>query len=172
MQPLMSTAAKLECVSCRLPKAQNRCGLCDAPVCRGCEQLVPEDRFSFLPEVSDRLKKIRYCQPCHQAEIEPIQAEYEATIELAKQVFFFSVDYRGHLPLLKKHKESISVDKCQDKDETTLRLGFLAARLGFNSIIDGKIECEKVRQGAYQTSNWKGRGVPAQLDEEKLNRRG
>jgi hypothetical protein len=48
-----------------------------------------------------------------------------------------------------------------------MRLAFLAAENNFNALVDVVVTSEKVRNEGYQTTKWKGTGVPVPLDESK-----
>jgi hypothetical protein len=50
-------------------------------------------------------------------------------------------------------------------------LAFLAVRAGYNTIVDVETSSEKVDLGGYQTSKWKGRGLPVKLDGYIPNRK-
>jgi hypothetical protein len=160
------------CISCRKPHAQHHCGLCGEPVCRSCESFVAEDAFSFLPTVAPELQLTHYCSFCHGEKIEPKLEEYREVLERARQVYFFFDTRKKPVPVLKRSRDAIEVARCADRDETILRLGFLAAFQGFNAVVDAEVVGDKVRNRAYQTTAWRGRGWPAQVDAEKFERLG
>ena len=71
---------------------------------------------------------------------------------------------------MKRAAKPFRVDDCTDRDETLMRLAFLAAKADFNALLDVDIVAKKVRNFGYQTSQWQGIGVPARVDREKLER--
>lgn len=93
-------------------------------------------------------------------------------MERAKSVyFFFTTQKMNLLPLLGKAKEGISVKNCADRNETILRLAFLAAQLNYNAVILAEVKSEKIRNEGYQKSSWSGVGVPANVDAERIEKR-
>src|SRR4051812_9535963 len=117
------------CISCRKPQGIHACGLCAAPVCRGCEHFLEAGTFGFLPQVADELKHSYYCQACYSATVEPALVGYQERVEKARGVYFFFDSRKKTMPVLKKAREAISVVGCVDRDETILRMGFMAASL-------------------------------------------
>jgi hypothetical protein len=160
-----------ECVSCRKPQAKHECGLCGDAVCRSCEIFLDETTFSLRSDVPEELKHTYYCAPCHQAQVEPELERYQETLALAREVYVFYGVSKHPLPILKKAKAEIKVPQCVDRDETILRLAFMAVEAGYNCLVEAEIASEKVRDHGYQKSAWKGRAIPAELDVERLERR-
>lgn len=166
---LQSTMEKV-CISCRRPKAIHECGLCSEPVCKNCEIFLDSGTFSFLEHVPDPLTHTHYCPGCFSSEVDPALQNYNETMELAKNVYFFFRTQKRPPPILKKSKERVRVGACDDRDQTILRLAFFAVQQGFNGIIEAEVTSEKIRNGAYQSSVWKGVGIPALVDAEKIER--
>lgn len=158
------------CISCRKPQAIHECALCFEPICKACEIFLKQGTFAFLPKIDEDLQHSYYCAPCHEKTVEPALATYHAMIEQAKGVFFFFDSRKKPIPLLKRARESIEVTVCEDRDETILRMGFMAATLGFNAIVDAEVKADKVRDHGYQKMTWRGKGWPANVDAEKLDR--
>jgi hypothetical protein len=158
------------CVSCRKPQAQHECALCFEPVCKSCEFFLEEGTFAFLQSVHEDLRHSYYCAACYDRTVEPALAAYREKIEEAKQVFFFFDSRKKPIQVLKRAREIIEVTHCLDRDETILRLGFMAAELGFNAIVDAEVKGEKVRDHGFQKLNWRGKGWPAKVDRERLER--
>ena len=88
----------------------------------------------------------------------------------AREVYIFFTTQKRPLPILSKEKEQIRVLECDDRDETILRLAFLAAELGCNAVIETDVRHEKVRNAGWQKTAWRGSGFPARVDAEKLER--
>lgn len=158
------------CVSCQRPKAQLRCGLCEERVCKRCVQEQAGDAFSFLSPVPPALAHLSYCPACYDREVAPARDRYDETMELARGVYFFFTTQKRHIHLIRKAPQAVKVENCPDRDETILRLAFRAAQGGYNAIIEGEVTSEKVRNEGWQTSRWRGRGVPALVDAAKLDR--
>jgi hypothetical protein len=159
----------LSCVSCRKTKTTSQCSLCEGLLCKSCIKHHDPTVFSFLKETPDELKHLRYCGSCYDEQVAPMLDAYQAVMERAKQVFVFFKTQRKAPPITAKSKQVFKVSDCADRDETILRLAFFAAELDFNALVEVDVVCEKVRNGAYQTSNWNGSGIPAQVDEARLH---
>jgi hypothetical protein len=161
------------CITCRRPKADHECGLCFESVCRDCETFLEAGTFSFLKETKEELKPelehSYYCQACFASAVEPELEAYRARIEKARGVFFFFETRKKAVPLLRKSREAIDVRDCVDRNETILRMGFVASEQGFNAVVDAEVIGEQVRDHGYQKTAWRGRGFPALVDGEKLD---
>jgi hypothetical protein len=107
---------------------------------------------------------------CYGQHVEPALESYNEVLERAKQVFVFYKSQRKAIPLTGRSKIIMRVEENHDRDETILRLAFFAAEQSFNAIIDVDVTSEKVRNGSYQTSKWKGSGFPASIDTVKLDK--
>jgi uncharacterized protein YbjQ (UPF0145 family) len=94
--------------------------------------------------------------------VEPELGIYEETLERAKQVLIFFKTQKKGLRILRKERIPEQVDSCHDRDETILRLAYLAASKGYNSVIEVEVISKKVRNEAYQTSVWSGTGLSAE----------
>ncbi len=158
------------CTSCRRHQAELTCGVCQGPCCKSCVQFLDAATFSFLPEIPGPLGHTYYCGPCHEAEVEPSLLIYQETLERAKGLYFFFSTQRKRFPLIRRSKVKVAVKACEDRNETILRLAFLAAQQGYNSVIEAEVLCEKVRNEGYQKSCWRGVGFPAQVDADRVDR--
>ena len=165
MLPRMSASS---CNSCGKPKTILDCELCSESICKNCVQFLSEETFSFLPELPDALSHRNYCPQCYGHEVAPELDSYNEIMARAKDVFVFFKTQRKEIPLIRKEKITHRIEKCDDRDQTILRLAFLAAKQNFNGIIDVDVNAKKLRNGAYQTSEWSGTGVPALVDERKI----
>jgi hypothetical protein len=156
------------CVVCQKPKANLSCELCQAAVCKSCAQFLNEDDFAFLPENERKFANGSYCTPCFDSEVGPELAADDQLREQANDVIVYFKNQSKETRLFKRTKDILRVPSCTDKEETVLRLAFLAAQKGYNAIIDVDISAEKVRtQGGYQSSNWRGTAVATHLDSGK-----
>ncbi len=157
------------CPFCQKPKATLECGLCHSAVCKYCAQFVDEGRLSFLPKLPKELSHTTYCGPCYDVKISPQIEAYDLTMEKAKNINIFYKNESKETRLVERNEKPLKVENCPDKEETILRLAFLAALANFNSIIDVDLVSTKVRHEAYQTSIWRGQCLPAQLSDAKIN---
>jgi hypothetical protein len=158
------------CCNCRSPKTEEKCELCGEDVCRTCLRRLSTDAMAFEKIRPEKLRFSRYCDRCYGQEVEPVLEQYEGLVERAKDIIFISKAYRGQVFALKKASKPVEVTECPDRDETVMRLAFVAAKEGYNAIVEAEVTSKKVRNQGYQKSVWSGRGVPATLDEAKLNR--
>lgn len=159
-----------ECIDCRKTKIARDCELCGEPVCKACLQIREEDSFFYEPEVAPERSHLYYCGGCYDEWITPALGEYQETLEAAKKVFVFFKTQKKAIPLISKSKESFRVPECPDRDETILRLAFMAAKNGQNAIVETDVVSEKVRMGAYQTSKWRGTAFGATIDAARMDR--
>jgi hypothetical protein len=74
------------------------------------------------------------------------------------------------IPVIKKSRTEVEVKSGSDRDDVLLKLGFLAAELGFNGLMRGELVRKKVRDHGYQKMEWSGRALPVKVDEGKLER--
>ncbi|KYG70611.1 hypothetical protein AZI85_01350 [Bdellovibrio bacteriovorus] len=156
------------CCSCQKPKATLECGHCKSAVCKNCAQFLEKDTFSFLQVLSEELSHSTYCGACYDNHVAPQLADYSETMEEAKNVAVFFKTQTKETRLLKRKEKPFKVKDCPDREETLLRLAFLAAKAKFNGLIDVDIQSEKVLQGRYQSTKWSGTGIPVQLESKRL----
>ncbi len=112
------------------------------------------------------MSKGRYCGPCFEEKVNPEIEKYYETMRRAKQVNVFTKTQTKETRLVKRSEKPIRVE-CWDREEALLRLGFEAARAGFNGLVDVDVIYEKVRDHAYQTTRWIGVGIPAHLNPDR-----
>lgn len=160
---------KSVCCSCQSTKAPLTCGLCEESVCKKCTVFLDEDAFSWSPVVAPEFKHLAYCRLCFDAKVAPEIEAYEAMKAKAKEVFVFFKTESKESRLIKRLEDPITVVECPDREETLLRLAFLAAQRDLNVIVDIEIEGKKVRTGAYQTLVFNGTAIPSWVPPDKLN---
>lgn len=160
---------KSVCCSCQSPKATIECGMCHEPVCKKCTEFMDEDAFSWDSETPADLKFSSYCRLCYDAKVAPALEEYNALKKQAKEIYVFFKEDAKESRLIKRLEEPIIIKDCADREETLLRLAFLAAKRDFNVIVDVEIVDKKVRTGAYQTVMFSGTGIPSWAPPDKLN---
>jgi hypothetical protein len=156
------------CSVCQKPKSQLHCGHCGAVVCKSCAVFLEEGSFSFYPEVPKVLSHTTYCNPCYTVHILPAQETYAALIEKAKNVLVYDKTQGKETRLMKRLEKPLRISNCPDREETLLRLAFLAAQANFEAIIDVNLTGEKVRDGSYQTTSWSGTGIPTSAPLQRI----
>lgn len=163
-------SSKELCSFCRLPRADLNCQVCTQSICRHCVQRLAEDAFTFLTTRPVELTHRDYCSRCYDEQVVPRLEQYNETLAKAKEVHYWPRTFRGNIPILKKGRTEIEVASGNDRDETLLRLGFLAAEQGFNALVHGEIKSKKIRNFGYQKMEWSGSARPVIIDVEKLER--
>jgi hypothetical protein len=158
------------CESCRSPKAKSKCEECARAICKECVLNPPPGAFHLLPRIPKELSHRIYCRFCFDDLVEPKLESYFEILERAKQVFIFFKTQRKEIPLIRKSKTSFKVEDCDDRDETILRLAYQAAEQDYNAVIETEVLATKVRNHGYQTSRWRGMGVAALVDAERIDR--
>ncbi len=158
------------CSRCSEPQAAFHCGLCGVAICKACREYVDPTIFSYFLKKPAELAKSDYCHGCYDAKVAPRRAEYEALLEKAEDIYFLTKNYPGYVRVLRRHTKRVVVPECADRRETILRMAFVAAELGFNAIIEADVESQKVRNGGFQSSVWKGSAMPALIDGDQLER--
>jgi hypothetical protein len=163
----METAS---CALCQNPKATKTCGLCQAQICKSCQELPPPHAFLYLRSIPEKLDHPSYCYKCFEEHVASELAAYEVMAEKAKNVYFLTQDYRGYVRVLRRHTTRVAVEDCDDRREIILKMAYMAAELGFNSIIQSKVECSSVYNHGYESSRWRASALPALIDAEQLER--
>lgn len=160
-----------QCSICLTAKATLYCKTCDDPLCKKCAQVVGEDRMSYLDEnVPDPLKGGGvFCNSCFESKAAPLLNEYDQIVERAKEVFVFFKEESKETRLIRRSEKKFKVDG-EDKDDIVLKLAFLAAKAGFNAVVDIEVSAEKRRDGSYKLVSWSGAGTAAQVDAARHNR--
>ena len=163
--------SNFECVSCRRPKAAFQCGVCDSDICKSCLVFLEESSFSFFTQVPAELGHSRYCAGCWTAHVEPAQERYQEVMNRARDAYFFFTTQRAQIPVLAKATTKVEIKSCTDRDESVLRLAFLAAEQGHNAVLEAEVVSTKVRDEGYQKTIWKAKGLPVTVDVERIERR-
>jgi hypothetical protein len=159
------------CAVCGGPKAPKTCGLCEASICKTCQEILGSEAFLYMNPIPENLRHVSYCVRCYDEQVAAPLAAYEAMADKARNVYFLTQDYKGYVRIMSRHKIRISIDDCDDRRETILKLAYRAAELGFNAIIQSRVESVCVNApGGYQSSRWKASALPAIIDGEQLER--
>ena len=161
---------KQSCIMCQKTKSLLECGLCHEPVCKYCAEIMPDDSFSFLAKIPTELSHSVYCGPCFNDKIATALNSYNKTLEQAKGIRIFDTNQGKQTRFIRRIEKPLQIENCADRNETVLRLAFLAAQAGFNALVDVEISSKKIRNEAYQTLAWSGRGVPVSLTPGQLRK--
>jgi hypothetical protein len=158
------------CTLCRKPKGTLTCGSCQSAVCKSCSQTLRAGSFAFLENVPADLTHRTYCGACYDEKVAPALDSYVQAVERAKDVIVYLKNQGEETRLIKRSEKALRVVDCADRNETLLRLAFLAAQANFNALVDVDISSRKVRNEGYQTTTWNGAGVPIRLDADTLKK--
>lgn len=109
-------------------------------------------------------KELQYkglCANCYHNEASDIIATYNEILERAKSVNVYDMKQTHETYKMNRHEKAVSVSECNDREETLLRLAFLAAQRGFNTLVDVSLQSKKLSQGGtYKKLVWSGKGIP------------
>lgn len=148
-----------------------KCEVCGCELNKAEAEFIDEDTFGFMETPPQGLKLGSYCQSCFETQAREPLNRYNELVEQAKNVNMFYLSQSRESRFVRRIEKPIHVKDCADREEAVMALAFQAAQLGKNSLVDVDLKSEKIRDGAYQTSRWSGRAIPAQIDEAHLARR-
>ncbi len=149
----------MTCETCLKNKSTLQCGICQANLCKGCAEFV-ETEFQMMTTVPKELSLQVYCHQCYGEKIVPQLEIYNEISERAREVQIYFKDQGKETRLLKRTEKPLRILDCKDYDESLLRLAYLAAEKGFDTLIDVDVTSKKVRQDTYQLTIWSVSGVP------------
>ncbi len=155
------------CKTCRKPKANFECGICQEHVCKGCAQFLG-DGFSFLKKIPAELSHNCYCSNCFDEKVAAPLDAYNATMALAKEVIVFSKDQTKQTAHLRRQEEALVVEDCEDSEETMVRLAFFAAEKHFNCLLDVQITNRKIIVGSHKKTVFRGTAIPTTIDPKAV----
>ncbi len=113
------------CVSCRKPRVDSSCGVCEGGICKKCRLFLAEDTFSFETSLPAELKHTYYCASCYDQHVEPYKNEYESSLQDAKQINVIYKGSKSSIRVLRKADKPVYIENSPDRDETILRLAFM-----------------------------------------------
>ncbi|MBL7685891.1 MAG: hypothetical protein JNK65_07665, partial [Deltaproteobacteria bacterium] len=90
-------------------------------------------------------------------------------LDRAKKVYVF---FKKHaIPLVNQSKQPVTVVDCPDYDDALLHLAFGAAKQSFNALIEVQLVSKKMNTQGYQNLLWSGKGLPANIRGEVIEKR-
>ena len=101
----------------------------------------------------------------------PVVDAYEENVARAKEINIFYKSQGKETRFIRRTEKLLRVDECLDRSEAIMKLAYMAATSGYNTLVDVEVEPRKIRNGGWQSSRWAGRAVPTQVEEEQLQRR-
>ncbi len=156
------------CKTCRKPKANYQCGICVEHICKSCTHFIGEESFTFLKTIPTELTHSTYCSQCFDENVSGPLSEYEATMEQAKEVIYFTKDQSKQTSFLKRKEDPYFVENCEDEQEAIMKMSFYAAQAGFNALLDIKLSSKKIIVGSHKKTIWSGTSIPTTIDPSKI----
>lgn len=156
------------CKTCRKPKANYQCGICEEHTCKSCSHFIGEESFSFLKVIPKELTHSTYCSQCFDENVSAPLSQYEATMEQAKEVIFFTKEQSKETSFLKRKEDPYHVENCEDEQEAIMKMSFYAAEAGFNALLDIKLTPKKIIVGSHKKTMWSGTSIPTKVDPSKI----
>jgi hypothetical protein len=156
------------CSSCKKPKAQYSCGICQEAICKSCGQFIGEETFSFLRKIPGELSHSIYCNHCYSDKVSDALAEYEVTMEKARDVIIFTKAETKKTGHLKRKEEPYRVEDCEDEDETVMRLAFFAVQDGHNCLLDVNITQRKIIIGSHKKTVFSATAIPISINPKDV----
>lgn len=121
-----------------------------------------------MKQIPQILQASTFCNPCYITQVEPALENYNQQMEAAKNVRVYLKDQSKESRLISRKEAPIKV-LCDDKDQTLLRLAFLAQEAGFNGLVDVEINSTKERKGGtWQKATYSGVGIPAHIASKRI----
>jgi len=112
-----------------------------------------------------------FCQACYDQKIAPELNEYNDLVEKARNIDLFYKTQSKESRFIRRTEKALKVHDCEDKETAVLKLAFLAARAGFNILVDVETEFDKIRMHGWQTSKCHASAIPAHVEPHQLQRR-
>lgn len=112
-----------------------------------------------------------FCPPCYDSKVEPALQKYNDDLEKARNVFVFYKAENKESRFFKRVEGPVKIADVPDREETILRLAYLAVQVNCNAIVDVDLVSEKIKTGSYQTSKWSGTANPVEVDPRKMEKK-
>lgn len=156
------------CKTCRKPNPAFKCGLCTDSICKSCAQFMDEASFSFMKKVPKELTHSIYCTVCFDDKVAAPLAEYNDLVEKAKDVIVYTKAQTKLTRLVDRKAPPVSVEDCEDEQETLVRLSFFAAQQKHNAIVDVEMKTKKIIVGSHKKTIFSATAIPATIDPTRL----
>ncbi len=164
---LSLSMAQQTCAICLNTKTSLTCDACADPTCKYCSYFVDETVFEYIDLLPESLRHKKFCQNCYNSQFQTQVEKYLALLKQAKMVTVFTKDQSAECKWMKRLEKPISIVNCDDREETLLRMAFLAVEKGFNTLVDVEIKYTKVGENSYKKYLWSGTGVPVNPPPKK-----
>ncbi len=88
-------------------------------------------------------------------------------MDAARKINVFYKDSNSLFRIIRKSVRMLEVSEVTDRDDLVMRMAFMTAIAGYNSLVDVEISSKKVRNEGYQTQVWSGRGWSADIKSKE-----
>ena len=157
-----------ECEICLSEKTALKCKICDQFSCKHCTEFVDDTVFEFQDLLPENLRDSAFCPNCFEDQVQTELTPYIATMELAKEVNVYGKEQGKETRLMRRVTKQIKVTECGEREEAYMRLAYIAAQQGFDTIADVSIVSRKVNLGGrYRRLVWDGSATPIDTNKRK-----
>lgn len=148
------------CAWCQKKKPTLQCGLCHVDLCKYCAQILDAEAFAYLAEKPEKLRHSVYCDGCYNKYVAEAFQNYQEIMEKARNVNVYLDNQGKETRLIRRIEKPLQIENCPDREIALMKLAFLAAEKGYETLVDVSVTYKKVGEGSYKKHNWQARGVP------------
>ena len=156
------------CKTCRKPKANYDCGLCQEHICKSCAQFLGEDHFTFLKKIPQDLTHTTYCVNCFDEKVRDAKEEYDATMDKAREVIIFTKAQTKITSRVVRKADPYKVENCEDEQEAIMRMSFFAVQEDYNALVDIIVNTKKIVIGSHKKTVYSATAIPVTLDPKSI----
>lgn len=146
----------MSCAICNASKAPQTCRACESSICKNCVEFVSDETFEYADYTDANSPVGFYCSSCYTTDIVPKVDEYEEIVGRAREVTVFNTTQTKEARLIKRTDMNLKIDECEDKDVLLMKLAYLAAKAGHDTLVDVDLVYTKKRDGSFKLANWAG----------------
>ena len=137
-----------------------KCDDCDCLSCKHCSFIIDGEVFELVSLLPDSIKDKAFCPNCYNDKYGAIFEEQLEILERAKDVNVYSKIQTKETRLIRRIHKPIHIKECEGREETLLRLAFLAAKEGYDTLVDVDLTTQKIGTKSYIRLLWNGVAVP------------
>ncbi len=154
----------LSCSFCAKNKTAIRCETCLEITCKECSHFIDEGAVEYSFMMPESLMHKTFCPSCYNQKVHPQLEELEAILVQAKNIDIYEIGQSKETRLMRRGEKPYKIEGAGSRDEAQLHLAFLAAKKGFDTLLDTDIRAQKQKMGgSYSKNIWSGSAVPAKL---------
>ncbi len=151
----------VECSVCCSTKTALTCNTCNMGSCKKCAYFIDESEYEFLALFNEKPDGEIYCPNCYNDNIEPVLDKYNEILDLAKDVNAYVGNSDLRARAIRRIEKPVKIEDCLSREDALMRLGFLVAQKGFDTMVDVSIVSKKVGGAKrYKKLVWSGTAVP------------